>query len=71
VFVQPTLVVGIQSDIPLQVFLGTKEREEVRAQWLTPVILATWESEIRRIDFQGQAGQKVHKTPSQPMGAVA
>jgi hypothetical protein len=23
-------------------------------QWLTPVILATWEAEIRRFGFQGQ-----------------
>jgi hypothetical protein len=30
---------------------------------LTPVILATWEAEIR-IVVRGQPGQKVHKTPS-------
>jgi hypothetical protein len=37
-----------------------------QVQWLTSVILATWEVEIRRIDpDQGQAGQKVSETPSQ------
>jgi hypothetical protein len=30
-----------------------------------PVITATWVVEIRRIEFQGQPGQKVSKTPSQ------
>jgi hypothetical protein len=27
-------------------------------QWLTPIILATWEAEIRRIAVQGQLRQK-------------
>jgi hypothetical protein len=27
-------------------------------QWLTPLILATWEAEIRRIEARGQHGQK-------------
>jgi hypothetical protein len=31
--------------------------------WLTPVILATWEAEIRRIVVQGQSDQIVCKTP--------
>jgi hypothetical protein len=31
--------------------------------WLTPVILATWEAEIRMIVVQGQHRQIVHKTP--------
>jgi hypothetical protein len=26
--------------------------------WLTPVILTTWEAEIRRIKIQGQPGQQ-------------
>jgi hypothetical protein len=30
--------------------------------WLTPVILATQEAEIRRITVQSQAGQIVHET---------
>jgi hypothetical protein len=30
-----------------------------------PVILATWEAEIRRITFAGQPIKKVCKTPSQ------
>jgi hypothetical protein len=32
-----------------------------------PVILATWEVEIRRIMVQGQPGQKDLKAPSQPI----
>jgi hypothetical protein len=28
-----------------------------------PVILATWETEIRKIKVQGQLEQKVYKTP--------
>jgi hypothetical protein len=30
-----------------------------------PVILATWEAEIRRVMVQDQPEQKVHETPSQ------
>jgi hypothetical protein len=30
--------------------------------WLTPVIVATWEAEIRRIVVQGQTGQKFYET---------
>jgi hypothetical protein len=33
-------------------------------QWLTPVILAIWEAEIRRIAVQSQPGQIVHEIPS-------
>jgi hypothetical protein len=32
--------------------------------WLTPIILATWEAEIRRMKVQGQPRQKVLETPS-------
>jgi hypothetical protein len=34
----------------------------VKHQWLTPVILATQEAEIRRIKVRSQPGQIVHKT---------
>jgi hypothetical protein len=33
-----------------------------RRWWLTPVILATQEAEIRRISVQGQTGQIIHET---------
>jgi hypothetical protein len=37
-------------------------------QWLTPIILATWEAEMREgIVAQGQPGLKVSKTPFQPI----
>jgi hypothetical protein len=32
-------------------------------QWLTAIILAIWEVEIRRITVQGQPGQIVLETP--------
>jgi hypothetical protein len=32
--------------------------------WLTPIILATWDAEIRRILVQDQLGQIVCETPS-------
>jgi hypothetical protein len=37
-------------------------------QWLTPIILATWEAETRRVAIQGQPGQIVCKnlSPKQP-----
>jgi hypothetical protein len=35
-----------------------------RHQCLTPVILATWETEVWRIKVQGQPREIVHKTPS-------
>jgi hypothetical protein len=40
-----------------------------QVQWLTPVILATGEAEIRKIEFRGQSRQKVIETPSQPVKA--
>jgi hypothetical protein len=53
-------------------FTRERERERERERdsysqaeykWLTPVILATWEAEIRRMVVQGQSGQIVHETP--------
>jgi hypothetical protein len=39
--------------------------------WLTPVILATQESEIKRMEVLAQTGQKVQKTPSHPIKSWA
>jgi hypothetical protein len=38
-----------------------------QVQWLTPMILATWEAEMGRIAVQGQPRQIVHKIPTQPI----
>jgi hypothetical protein len=35
-----------------------------RHRWLTPVILATQEAEIRRVEVRSQPGEIVHKTLS-------
>jgi hypothetical protein len=37
------------------------------AWWFTPVVLATWEVEIGRIEIPGQLGQKFLETPFQPI----
>jgi hypothetical protein len=45
--------------------MGKKEKKKkTRAgcQWLTSIILATWETEIRKIEVRGQAGQIVFET---------
>jgi hypothetical protein len=42
-----------------------KKRKTAGCQWLTPVILATQEAEIRRISVQSQLRQIVCKTLSQ------
>jgi hypothetical protein len=41
-----------------------KMRKKAGHQWLTLVILATWEVETQRILVGGQLRQIVHKTPS-------
>jgi hypothetical protein len=42
-----------------------KTKNEPDTQWFKPVILATQEAEIRRIEIQSQPGQTVHKNLSQ------
>jgi hypothetical protein len=37
-------------------------------QWLMLVTLGTQEVEARRIEVEGQSGQKGRETPSQPTG---
>jgi hypothetical protein len=43
---------------------GKKIKDRARLWWLMPVILATLETEIRRIMVPGLQGQIVHKAPS-------
>jgi hypothetical protein len=43
----------------------TKAKRSAGCWWLTPIILATQEAEIRRIEFQSQPRQIVHETLSQ------
>jgi hypothetical protein len=42
-----------------------KDSPQSRVQWLTPVILATQEAEIRRIEVRSQPGEIVRETLSQ------
>jgi hypothetical protein len=41
-----------------------KKKREREFWWLTPVILPSWEAEIRKIMVQGQPGQIVLETLS-------
>jgi hypothetical protein len=45
-----------------------KSKLKVGCWWLVPIILATWETEVRRMEVQDQARQIVHETssPKQP-----
>jgi hypothetical protein len=56
---------GEQSSSLLFWFWVCKWCQRVRHQWLTPVILAAQEAEIRRITVQRQPWQIVHETLSQ------
>jgi hypothetical protein len=42
----------------------TKSQSSAGHRWLTPIILATREAEIRRTTVQSQPGQIVHETLS-------
>jgi hypothetical protein len=42
--------------------MSSKVHFLARCWWLTPVILATQEAEIKRITVQSQPGQTVHET---------
>jgi hypothetical protein len=39
-----------------------KIRKLARHQWLTPVILASWEAEIRRITFRSQPSKQITRS---------
>jgi hypothetical protein len=39
-------------------YISIKNKNVARHQWLTPIILATWEGKIQRILVQGQS-QKI------------
>jgi hypothetical protein len=45
-------------------YMYIKFEVETRCRWLMPVVLATWESEVRRIQSRGQPRQIVWETPS-------
>jgi hypothetical protein len=49
----------------MQLLLFLKLLNSAGCQWLTAIILATWEAEIRRIVVQNQHRQIVHETLSQ------
>jgi hypothetical protein len=56
---------GKTLSFPHKVFNLARKDRYVRSQWLTPVILATQEAEIRRNVVRSQPGKVVHKTLSQ------
>jgi hypothetical protein len=43
-----------------------KKKKAKRCLWLPPVILGTWETEIGRLEDQGQPRQIVHETSHSP-----
>jgi hypothetical protein len=46
------------------IYSAILRKDSARCWWLTPVILATQEADIRRIMVQSQPGQIVHETLS-------
>jgi hypothetical protein len=46
-----------------------EDEKNARRWWLTSVILATWEAEIRKIVVQGQPRQIEQRLPSAPLPA--
>jgi hypothetical protein len=59
-----TLVLFLILEQTISVFSPFSMMLKVGYQWLMPVILASWEAEIRRIMVQGQLRQIVCKTES-------
>jgi hypothetical protein len=49
-----------------KVYTNKQTKDEGRAGcwWFTPVILATWEAEIRRLWFKASSGQYFERPPS-------
>jgi type III secretion system FlhB-like substrate exporter len=48
-------IISIAKQINIPIFSNEYILKKVGHQWLTPVILPTWESEIQRIAVQGLA----------------
>lgn len=46
--------------------LSDMDKDKQECKWLTPLILASWEAEIRSIWFQGNLGKVFQRSP--PMG---